>query len=83
MVVALIVRGIVTEWIVSWLALIADRLSLNRYVSRTCYEVLDIVDIERYCRYFWRDIIDKEGYCRKIWQNIIDIVGHCRCKRIL
>ena len=35
----LIVHGIVAVWIVSWLTLIADGLYLDRYVSRTCYEV--------------------------------------------
>ena len=39
MVLALIVRGIVNVWVVSWLTLIADRLFLNRYISRTCYGV--------------------------------------------
>ena len=39
LVVALIVQGIVAVWIVFRLTLIADRLYLDRYVSRTCYGV--------------------------------------------
>jgi len=70
-VVALIVRGIVTVWIVSWLTLIADGLYLDKYVSRTCYGV-DVY----YTSTCKEDIADSQRYPQNLYlNNVEDIIG--------